>query len=128
MKPQEKTDITPAEAESIVSEALVRAAADLKLTNEQLGEIIGVSPAFISQMRNGKKQLAHDKKPYQLAQLFLRVYRSLFPMAGGDLESMRQWLRNENLDLGEDAPLELIAKPQGLVGVLDYLDGYRARI
>lgn len=116
------------EAESVVSEAVLQAAAELKFTNEELGAIIGVSPAFISQMRHGKKQLAHGKKPYQLAQLLIRIYRSLYPLAGGDTESMRQWLRNANLDLDEAVPASLMPHPQGLVTVLDYLDGHRARI
>ena len=128
MQSQESNEICPEEAASVVTEALVHAAADLKFTNEELGQIIGVSPAFVSQMRTGKKQLSHGKKPYQLAQLLLRVYRSLYPMAGGDVVSMQQWLRHENNELEQAPPLTHMLTPQGLVGVLDYLDGYRARI
>lgn len=117
-----------AEAESVVTDAVLRAAAELKFTNEELGEIIGVSPAYVSQMRSGRKQLGHGKKPYQMAQLVVRIYRSLYPLAGGDVESMRAWIRNRNLDLGQGVPAQLMTRPQGLVGVLDYLDGQRARL
>lgn len=116
------------EAEGVLSEAVTRAAADLRLGNQLLGDILGLSPAFVSQMRHGKKRLAQGKKPWQLAQLLVRVYRSLFPLAGGDIESMRDWLGNENLELDGAVPLQLLTTPQGLVAVLDYLDGYRARI
>ncbi|MDN5940024.1 MAG: MbcA/ParS/Xre antitoxin family protein, partial [Salinisphaera sp.] len=116
------------EAEAVVSEAVTRAAEDLHMGNQTVGDIIGLSPAFVSQMRHGNKRLVQGKKPWQLALLLVRVYRSLFPLAGGDIESMRDWLGNENLELDGAVPLQLLTTPQGLVAVLDYLDGYRARI
>jgi len=57
--------------------------------------------------------------------LFIRLFRALDAIAGGDEAVANAWLKNENLALG-GAPLVLIQSVPGLVHVLAYLDARRA--
>ena len=62
---------------------------------------------------------------FELAVMFVRLYRSLDAVVGGDDNVARQWLVNPNTAL-EAAPLELIQSVSGLANVIQYLDARRA--
>jgi uncharacterized protein (DUF2384 family) len=109
----------------IVAKAALKAADRLDVPNKFLAKIIGVSEATISRMRKGEHPL--EKKPLELAVMFVRLYRSLDAMVGGDDAVAKAWLRNRNSAL-RDVPIELIQTVAGLVDVLQYLDARRAVI
>ncbi|HLG56347.1 MAG TPA: MbcA/ParS/Xre antitoxin family protein [Vicinamibacterales bacterium] len=111
----------------VLSRALLRAAQFLAVPQLDVADIIGVSEATLSRIANGHKQLDSGSKPWQLAALFVRLFRSLDAIVGSDDAAARAWLRSENLALG-GVPLELIREPAGLVRTVDYLDAARARI
>ena len=111
----------------VLSRATVRAARFLGLAQGELAEVIGVSAPTLSRLANGHKQLEAGSKPWQLAALFVRLFRSLDAIVGSDDAAARAWLRSENHALG-GVPLELIRDPAGLVRTVDYLDAARARI
>jgi len=108
---------------TIVLKALVRAAARLDVSNKAVARTIGVSEATVSRMRKGDYVL--DGKPLELAVMFIRLYRSLDAVVGGDDSVAKAWLRNENSML-RNAPLDLIQTVSGLTDVLQYLDARRA--
>ena len=112
---------------AVLSRATVRAARFLALPQSELAEVIGVSSATLSRLANGQRQLEPGSKPWQLAALFVRLFRSLDAIVGSDDAAARAWLRAENAALG-GVPLELIRDPAGLVRSVDYLDAARARI
>src|SRR5579862_4027002 len=112
---------------AVLSRATVRAARFLGVAQAELAEVIGVSGATLSRVANGQKQLDPGSKPWQLAALFVRLFRSLDAIVGSDDAAARAWLRGENSALG-GIPLDLIADPAGLVRTVDYLDAARARI
>lgn len=114
-----------ATAPAVVTKSAVRAADRLALSNRLLADVLGVSEATVSRMGAGTHQLAADGKPFELAVLFLRLFRSLDGITGGDTDVARSWLRNENTALGA-APITLIDSVQGLVNVVAYLDARRA--
>ncbi len=116
-----------AESAAVLSRATVRAARLLCLAQSQLAQVIGVSGATLSRLANGQRELEPGSKPWQLAALFVRLFRSLDAIVGSDDEAARAWLRSANLALG-GVPLELIRDPAGLVRCVDYLDAARARI
>ena len=117
-----------AERESaVLTKAVLRASERLGLANRSLGRIIGVSEASVSRMDRGAYTLARDDKPFEIALLFVRLFRSLDALVGGDEKLARAWLRNENTALGAP-PLALIQTLPGLVNVLAYLDARRALI
>jgi transcriptional regulator with XRE-family HTH domain len=111
----------------VLSRATVRAARYLDLPQSDLAQVIGVSGATLSRLANGRKALEPDTKPWQLAALFVRLFRSLDAIVGSDDVAARAWLRSDNRALG-GIPLELIREPAGLVRAVDYLDAARARI
>jgi uncharacterized protein (DUF2384 family) len=110
---------------SLVTAALLRAAEKLDVTNKALSRIVGVSEATVSRMRKGEHPLEPRQKPFQLAVLFLRLYRSLDAMTGGDDEVSAQWLANRNTAL-DGKPVELVQSVSGLINVVAYLDARRA--
>jgi transcriptional regulator with XRE-family HTH domain len=110
-----------------LSRATVRAARCLAVAQSELAEVIGVSSATLSRLANGRKSLEAGSKPWQLAALFVRLFRSLDAIVGSDDAAARAWLRSDNSALG-GVPLALIHDPAGLVRTVDYLDAARARI
>ncbi|HLH97769.1 MAG TPA: antitoxin Xre/MbcA/ParS toxin-binding domain-containing protein [Xanthobacteraceae bacterium] len=122
MRPQPSRDPVPSDS-SIVIKALVRAADRLDVPNKTVAKIIGVSEASFSRMRRGDYLL--EGKPLELAVMFVRLYRSLDAVGGGDDTVARAWLRNTNTAL-KDYPIDLIQTVAGLTDVIQYLDARRA--
>src|SRR5688572_9446760 len=112
-------------AAQVLSRAMLRAGEVLKVAQAQLAVVIGVSAPTISRIATGQKVLEDGSKPWQLAALFVRLFRSLDAIVGSDDAAARAWLRGENLALG-GVPIELIRDPAGLVRTVDYLDAARA--
>lgn len=120
-----RASAAPAASAAVVTKAVMRAADRLALPNRELAAVLGVSEATVSRMDAGTYQLDPAGKPYELAVLFLRLFRSLDAIVGGDTAAARAWLRNSNTALGA-APMALIASVAGLVNVVAYLDHRRA--
>lgn len=114
-------------AEQVLTKAALRAADHLGLTNAVLAQIIGLSEASISRMRNGQYLLNRDRKEFELAQVFVRAFRSLDAITGGDDVSARSWLVADNVAL-RARPIELMKTVRGLVATADYVDSRRAII
>jgi len=112
--------------EAIVSKAVIRAASLLKVSEAALGRVIGVSPATVNRLGHGKTVLPAAGKPYQLAVDFIRLFRSLDALLGGNNDQAAAWLHAHNLDLN-GTPAELIETPGGLTHVVDYLDAMRGQ-
>ena len=112
---------------AVVTRAVMRAAARLGLANRTVARILGLSEATVSRMGAGSYLLKPGDKSFELALLLLRLFRSLDAVAGGDEQTARAWLRNENLALG-GVPLAMIESVPGLVNVVGYLDARRALV
>lgn len=120
-----RASVPAVSAASVATKAALRAADHLHVSNRSLARIIGVSEASVSRMRAGTYTLAPDDKPFELAMLFVRLYRALDAIVGGDEAAAAAWLRSENHALGA-APLALLHTVQGLMHVVQYLDARRA--
>ena len=116
----------PAGEAAVVTKAVLRAAERLGLSNRVVAAVLGLSEATVSRMGSGGYQLDPASKPFELAVLFLRLFRSLDAIVGGDTAVARAWLQNENTALSA-APVALIESVAGLVHVVAYLDDRRAR-
>ena len=117
------TDSQP--ARETLTSAVIQAAALLKISQAELAAILGMSPASVSRMSNGKYLLERDSKEWQLAALLIRLFRSLDSISGGNDEISRKWLRSANSSLGA-IPASLLGEVTGLVQVVQYLDAARA--
>ncbi len=111
----------------VITKAVVNAAERLGLNARILAAIIGVSEATVSRMKRQDHLLERDSKPFELAVLLVRLFRSLDAIVGGDEAVARQWLRNSNIAFGA-APINKIVSISGLTDVLAYLDARRALV
>jgi hypothetical protein len=114
-----------ADQAAVLTKATLRAATQLGLTNKLLATVIGVSEATISRMRSGDYILQCGQKSFELAVLFVRLYRSLDAIVGGDDAVAGSWIKNRNTVLDAE-PLALIQTVPGLMNVIQYLDARRA--
>ena len=110
---------------AVLTKATLRAATQLGLTNKLLATVIGVSEATVSRMRSGDYALQRGQKSFELAVLFVRLYRSLDAIVGGDDAVAGTWLKSRNTTLDAE-PLVLIQTVPGLMNVIQYLDARRA--
>ena len=76
-------------------------------------------------MKKGDYVLQADSKAFELAVLFVRLFRSLDEMVGGDEAVARAWLANPNLAL-DAKPVEKIRTVPGLMDVIAYLDARKS--
>jgi hypothetical protein len=111
----------------LVTKAVVNAAQQLGLSARALSRVIGVSEPTVSRMRSGAYTLEEGCKPYELAVLLVRVFRSLDAIAGADPKTVLGWMTSRNIALG-DTPLNKICSVSGLVDVISYLDARRALV
>jgi hypothetical protein len=123
MSPLALRDPAPA---AVLAKAVLLAAARLDVRQRELALVLGSSEASVSRLARGRV-IDPGSKEGELALLFLRVYRSLDALVGGDDERARAWLHAGNAHLG-GAPIERLTSVQGLVDVVQYLDGMRGRI
>jgi len=109
----------------VLTRSARRAAERLDLTQKDLAQIIGVSPATVSRLPH--RPLDPAAKEGELAILFVRMFRSLDALVGGNVDSARNWLHAENHHL-RGVPAQLIQTVTGLVDVVEYLDAMRGKV
>jgi len=97
----------------------------LGLSRDDASVILGVDKATLS--RNKQKGYDPRSKTGELCLQVIRVYRSLFAIAGGDQAFMRHWLNSKNRAL-DGKPRDLLATVAGLVQVNMYLDAMRGKV
>ena len=124
MRTKSRPENAPDEA-SVVTKAALRAADRLGIKSTVFARIVGVSEPTVSRMRRGDYLLTKDHKAFELAVLFIRLYRSLDAIVDGDDTVAQSWMQNENTALN-GRPLTLIQSVAGLINVIQYLDARRA--
>ncbi len=124
-RPAERPDAVSEGA--VMTKAVLRAAVRLGVSNKALAGIIGLSEASVSRMGAGTYTLSPGDKAFDLAVMFVRLFRALDAIVHGDEAVARAWLRNENAALGGE-PLTLIQSVPGLVHAVSYLDARRALV
>jgi len=110
----------------VLTKALLRASVALGVNQRRLAAILGVSEATVSRLGRGKS-LDAETKDGELALLFLRLFRSLDTLVGGDAAKARAWLWADNRDL-HGVPAERILTIAGLFDVVSYLDALRGKL
>lgn len=111
---------------AVLGKAVTRAADRLDISRKLLAKVLGVSPATVTRLYDGKYLLGHDRKEWDFALLFVRVFRSLDSIVG-DESAAQKWLKSQNRTLN-GRPIELITHTEGLVRVAHYLDASRGLV
>jgi len=114
--------------EAVVAKALVRAAQRLALSQAELADVLGTSAASVSRTFSGERPVAPESAEGRHALLFLRLFRSLDTLVGGDEAKARRWLDAPNAHLAGHPPRDLIASTPGLLRVAEYLDAMRGTL
>lgn len=109
-----------------LAKAVMRAAKLLDLRNAHVARIVGTSEASVSRLSRGRA-LDPASKEGELALLFLRLFRSLDALVGGNEAQARAWLHTHNVHV-VGVPAERIQTVEGLTDVVRYLDAMRGRI
>lgn len=123
--PTRATQASAVSQAAVVTKATLNAASKLGIANKLLANIIGVSEATVSRMCSGRYLLQPEQKSFELAVLFVRLYRSLDAIVGGDDAVATTWLKSRNTAL-DGEPIAFIQTVPGLMNVIQYLDARRA--
>lgn len=112
----------------VLSTAVIEAARRLNLGSSDLNAIIGTSQPSASRLLNGKYFIPEGSKTWELSAHFVRLYRSVSSLVGGDDDLARNWLKSANQAFDNRHPLDVVKRVDGLLHVCEYLDAHRARV
>lgn len=112
----------------VVLDAAMRAADLLGFSQARLARVLGMDPSTLSRRVAGRRGLDERSREYQTALLWIRLFRGLQAVVGGQDATARAWLMSPNLAFAGQRPGELIDDIEGLVRVVQYLDAHRAML
>ncbi|MGS2721551.1 MbcA/ParS/Xre antitoxin family protein [Paraglaciecola aestuariivivens] len=112
----------PKAEQQIVMKAYTNAYKALGMSDSLGAKVIGVGRSTLLR----KEAFEKSSKQSELQILFIRLYRSLFALFGGDLTSMMHWFENHNTHL-KGVPKDLTFSVTGLVNINAYLDAIRGK-
>lgn len=118
--------VRTADPSLVTARATLSAASRLGLTNRHLAAVIGTSEASVSRMQHSRG-VDPASKEGELALMFVRLFRSLDALVGGDEAQARAWMHAMNDHVG-GVPAERIRTVEGLVDVVQYLDAMRGKL
>jgi DNA-binding XRE family transcriptional regulator len=110
---------------SVLMKAFNNACSELGVNKVDAGKIIGVNRSTLS--RKEVQGFTPGSKQAELSLHFIRLYRSLFAISGGDKDFMHHWFTTANSALG-GAPAERVLSVLGLVQTNEYLDAMRGKL
>lgn len=112
---------------ALVTHAFIEAGRELGMTLGQLAKVIGVSESAMKNYSRGAADIS-SPKDQELSLGFIRVYRALFAVLGGNREQMQHWMHTPNRHLNRQTPAALATNYQGLAELNVYLDAMRGRL
>ncbi len=118
--------VTTQDRARILSSAVAEVARHLGISSVELGGILGASQSSASRLMNGIYSLHEHQKEWELAALFVRLYRGLYSIVGSNDQLAMDWLKSRNSAFGNQVPLAVIQQASGLVHACDYVDAHRA--
>jgi hypothetical protein len=112
----------------VLSQAVTEAAKRMKIGPTDLGMIVGFSQPTSSRLLRDKFAIPEGSKEWELSAHFVRLYRSLSSMVGGDDALVESWLKSPNKAFNQQIPLDYIKRVDGLIDACNYLDAHRAAV
>lgn len=117
-----------AERAAVLTHAVTETAKHLDIGPSDLAAIVGISQSSASRMFSGGFFIKEGTPEWQLAALFVCLYRGLFSIVGNSDALAREWLTSGNQAFDGRKPLEVIKSIIGLVAACDYIDAHRAQV
>ncbi|MFT6908482.1 MAG: hypothetical protein ACJAS1_005184 [Oleiphilaceae bacterium] len=108
----------------VLMKAFNNACDALKLGIKERSQLLGVSRATLNRNIHG---FSPESKTWELQLHFIRLYRSLYAIAGGDSEFMYHWFQTDNTALN-GVPALICLKIDGLFRTNQYLDAMRGKV
>src|SRR5689334_467738 len=90
----------------VLTKAVINAAKAFGISQSKVAATLGVSNPTASRMFGGEYLLDPQRKEWEMAALFVRLFRSLDSIVGSD-EKARAWLSSDNRALGAK-PVDLL--------------------
>ncbi len=112
--------------EAVLAKAVLKAAAQLGLKQAELASVLGMHRTAISRLKS-HPTLDPQSKQGELALLLIRIARALFALTGGDNDWIKHFMHTPNKVTG-GVPAEQITSIQGLMRVLQFVDGVRGKV
>ncbi len=113
------------EASVVIMKAFNNACTALDLGMNEKAKLLGVNRSTLN--RKVDTGFPLDSKESEIQLNFVRIYRSLYAVAGGDSGFMKHWFKTRNKALNA-TPAELCNKITGIVRVNMYLDAMRGKV
>lgn len=110
---------------AVLMKAFNNACEALNLGIKERAKLLGVNRVTLT--RNVHKGFASESKEWELQLHFIRLYRSLYAIAGGDPAFMSHWFQTENTALN-GVPALICLKIDGLFRTNQYLDAMRGKV
>mgnify|MGYP001162410741 CR=1 FL=1 len=107
----------------VVTKAYRNAYKDFGLTDAEAAAIIGKTRATLARSQG----FSANSKEHEIQVLFIRLYRSLYAILGGDKAAMKHWFSTSNKHL-RGIPKQLVTRITGLADINAYLDAMRAKV
>jgi transcriptional regulator with XRE-family HTH domain len=111
----------------VITKAFLRAVEFLEMSRSDVALLLGISEASLTRLFQGGRAIESPAKEGEIATYFLRLYRSLDTLFGGNRENSVKWFKSSNTHLG-GVPIELVKSIGGLVEVTGYLDAMRGKV
>ena len=115
-------DLSNLKKSEILAEGYLNAGKSLGFKTRDLGEILGGDRKALS-----RNKLDTQSKSGEIAMMFIRIYRSLFVLMGGNVEQMQVWMHTRNSHTG-GVPSDQVRTLVGLVTVMEYLDAMQEKL
>ncbi len=119
------TSVQKADKAAVLMKAFNNACDAMHISAADKSSMLGVNASTLS--RNAGKGFSVDSKTAELQLHFIRLYRSLFAIAGGDAEFMYHWYSTNNTALN-GVPAVLCLSIEGLFRTNQYLDAMRGKV
>ncbi len=113
------------EPSAVIMKAFNNACTALDIGTQEKSKLLGVNRSTLNRKADTGFPLESKESEIQLN--FVRIYRSLYAIAGGDSEFMKHWFKTRNKALNA-IPAELCNKITGIVRVNMYLDAMRGKV
>ncbi|TNC82810.1 MAG: XRE family transcriptional regulator [Oleiphilus sp.] len=111
------------EDRKVLGDALIKTIALMGIRQKDCESIIGVSARDMRDIE--LDGVEPDSATGELCTFLIRAYRALYSSLGGNQEQIKYWLNTPNKSFGRKAPLEHMRSAEGLIEVMQYLEGMK---